>query len=158
MSDSKTYPITGNTYPIRDQLKACGCRWDATKKYWYATSEECAKKAQAFVPTAALNSPAPRDMGPIDAKVEAAKFGRVATSEKTSQHMLRSFRGQSRVGNMFRDEDGLQLVLRAGRPYYLTRDMIEDFDWFSMEPGWYVDCDCVSCGTDSKRGSGEESC
>lgn len=32
------YEISGNTYPIRAELKAIGCKWDAGKKLWYVAS------------------------------------------------------------------------------------------------------------------------
>ncbi len=40
--------ITGNTYPVRDQLKAMGCRWNAAAKAWEAP-ESVAEKAAALV-------------------------------------------------------------------------------------------------------------
>lgn len=32
--------ITGNTYPVKDQLKEFGCRWSTGKKMWYWTKEK----------------------------------------------------------------------------------------------------------------------
>lgn len=32
--------ITGNTYPVRQQLTALGCRWSKGKKKWYYTEAE----------------------------------------------------------------------------------------------------------------------
>ena len=31
--------ITGNTFPVREQLKTFGCRWSSGKKQWYWTKE-----------------------------------------------------------------------------------------------------------------------
>jgi hypothetical protein len=31
----KRKDITGNTFPVKDQLKALGARWDAEKKVWW---------------------------------------------------------------------------------------------------------------------------
>ena len=28
------YKITGETYPIKDTLKSCGCTWDPNQKLW----------------------------------------------------------------------------------------------------------------------------
>ncbi len=40
--------IVGNTYPVKDQIKALGGRWDAVAKGWRVPSEK-AKEAQALV-------------------------------------------------------------------------------------------------------------
>lgn len=32
--------LTGNTYPYRDYLKECGCRWSRGKRKWYWTRDE----------------------------------------------------------------------------------------------------------------------
>lgn len=31
--------VTGNTYPVRDRLRALGCRWDAHQKCWMAPDD-----------------------------------------------------------------------------------------------------------------------
>ena len=31
---TRTVAITGNTYPVKDQIKALGARWNADKKAW----------------------------------------------------------------------------------------------------------------------------
>ena len=41
--------ITGNSYPVKDQLKGLGARWDADRKAWWVSSEETAKKCQEIV-------------------------------------------------------------------------------------------------------------
>jgi hypothetical protein len=43
--------ITGNTYPVRIQLKALGGRWDAASKVWIVP-EAVAEQARALVPGA----------------------------------------------------------------------------------------------------------
>lgn len=40
--------ITGNTYPVKDALKALGARWNADAKAWMVTADK-AKEAQAIV-------------------------------------------------------------------------------------------------------------
>lgn len=61
-----TVLITGNTYPVKDALKALGGRWDATAKGWRVPQAQ-AKEAQALVasptPSAAAPAPAPRNRG-----------------------------------------------------------------------------------------------
>jgi hypothetical protein len=40
--------ITGNTYPVKEQLKALGARWNADAKAWMVTPDKAAQ-AQAIV-------------------------------------------------------------------------------------------------------------
>jgi hypothetical protein len=40
--------ITGNTYPVKDQLKALGARWNAADKGW-VVSDDRAEAARAIV-------------------------------------------------------------------------------------------------------------
>lgn len=49
-------PITGNTFPVKDQLKALGGRWDATAKAWNVP-EERAEEARALVAGAGPQAP-----------------------------------------------------------------------------------------------------
>jgi hypothetical protein len=41
--------ITGNTYPVRDKLKALGARWDAARKCWIVADNK-ADEARALIP------------------------------------------------------------------------------------------------------------
>ena len=34
-----TVAITGNTYPVKDQIKALGGRWDAARKAWMVPAD-----------------------------------------------------------------------------------------------------------------------
>jgi hypothetical protein len=43
------YKVTGNTFPVKDQLKALGCVWGPMEKCWYAPTEEIQVKAWAIV-------------------------------------------------------------------------------------------------------------
>lgn len=38
----KMIAISGNTYPVKDQLKALGGRWDAASKCWQVPEEQAA--------------------------------------------------------------------------------------------------------------------
>ena len=40
--------ITGNTYPVKDQLKSLGGRWNADRKAWMVPADKAAE-AQALV-------------------------------------------------------------------------------------------------------------
>lgn len=35
-----TYAISDNTYPVRDQLRQIGCKWDAAERRWTCTDEQ----------------------------------------------------------------------------------------------------------------------
>jgi hypothetical protein len=41
--------LTGNTYPVKDDLKKIGCRFDGDRKQWFATSQGVAKEAEAII-------------------------------------------------------------------------------------------------------------
>lgn len=43
--------ITGNTYPVKDQLKALGGKWDANSKSWMVPDDK-AEQARALLPAA----------------------------------------------------------------------------------------------------------
>lgn len=49
------HAITGNTYPVKDQLKALGAKWDAEKKCWMITADKAAQAQQ--IVTGAKSSP-----------------------------------------------------------------------------------------------------
>jgi hypothetical protein len=48
MMTNSTVLVTGNTYPVKDSLKAMGARWDAANKGWRVPAAKAAA-AQALV-------------------------------------------------------------------------------------------------------------
>lgn len=54
MSTTKLVAITGNTYPVKDSLKAIGARWNPEAKCWMIAPEK-AEEARRIV----SGSPAP---------------------------------------------------------------------------------------------------
>ena len=44
MSTSKLVKIVGNTFPVKDQLRALGAKWNVDEKCWYIASD---KEAEA---------------------------------------------------------------------------------------------------------------
>lgn len=48
MSNQSTVEITGNTYPVKDSLKALGARWNADRKAWMVPAGK-AERARAIV-------------------------------------------------------------------------------------------------------------
>jgi hypothetical protein len=56
----ETVLVTGNTYPVKDQIKALGAKWDAAAKGWRVPADK-ADAARALVGgTAPKPSPARR--------------------------------------------------------------------------------------------------
>lgn len=54
-ADEVYVSVSGNTYPVRDQLRELGGRWDAASKTWQvpASKAEAAHRVVASAPTAA---------------------------------------------------------------------------------------------------------
>lgn len=48
--------VTGNTYPVKDAIKALGGRWDAAAKGWRVPADKAAR-AQALVSGAPKSAP-----------------------------------------------------------------------------------------------------
>jgi len=147
VADSTRHFVEGDTYPVKDQLKALGCRWDSTRRAWYCESEEVLAQAKAIVgPQKFYNSPPPQDLGTVDPAALAAQHGRTAVAGAT----VKSFTGYGKeptpLGTIVvrNKKDGKRYVKVAnGRPRYYSRDMLEDFDMFNDEPGYQYQWDGV---------------
>lgn len=63
--------LTGDTYPIREELKAIGCRWSKGKKKWYFTYDP-------YVKTRFTLSESARRFKYGSEFVEPSKFARIA--------------------------------------------------------------------------------
>lgn len=55
---TKTVLITGNTFPVKDQIKALGGKWDAYAKGWLVPADK-ADEARALVGGAPAPAPRP---------------------------------------------------------------------------------------------------
>ncbi len=55
MTKMTTVAISGNTYPVKDQIKALGGRWDGDHKSWMVPADK-AEQAQALVASAPAKS------------------------------------------------------------------------------------------------------
>lgn len=64
----KLIAITGNTYPVKEALKALGARWNGDRKAWMVAPEK-AEEAQAIVAGA----------GPAKARSFGARSGSAPT-------------------------------------------------------------------------------
>ncbi len=68
MSNSTKVAIRGNTYPVKDQLKALGAKWDGVEKCWMI-DESKQEQALAIVRAAPAKDPnAKRDFRPSRCK------------------------------------------------------------------------------------------
>jgi len=56
MYPNPNFLVTGNTYPVKDELKALGARWDAANKGWRVPAAKAAE-AQALVAGAPKSAP-----------------------------------------------------------------------------------------------------
>lgn len=142
---TRNHRITGNTYPVKEQLRALGCVWGSREKCWFAPDEETLAKARGIVqPHPMYNSPPPADLGTAGPVASAAKYGRTAVAGAK----IVSFRasGASPVANgTIRRVDGVRYVqLAHTQPRYLSRDWLEDMDMFSLKPGHYYQWDGVA--------------
>lgn len=69
--------ITGNTYPVKDQLKAMGGKWDSAAKAWMVP-DDVAEQAQKLVPAAKVAPPS-TNVGDLS--------GIIAMFDKARQHL-----------------------------------------------------------------------
>lgn len=136
--------ITGNTYPVKEQLKALGGRWDAAAKCWLVPDDK-AEEARRLVggPTPIYNSPPPQDLGTADPIALAAEHERTAVAGAR----VVSFRGYGKTptpnGTIHRVRGKRYAQVAHGRPRYFSRDMLEDFDMFDDQPGYQYQWDGV---------------
>lgn len=71
--------ISGNTYPVKEQLKALGARWNGDLKAWMVTPDK-AEQAKAIVASA----------GPKKSFAGASRFGSYATIGQRQNARMRS--------------------------------------------------------------------
>lgn len=81
----RRFYIVGNTYPIKDEIKSAGCKWDAERRAWWTgkvdVAEQLASKADS----------SPKNEAPgLDAKVA----GRATYKGRPYYLAARMFRGQ----------------------------------------------------------------
>ena len=147
--EAASIEIRGNTYPVKDQLRSLGCRWNPAGKCWMATPAiaDAARKIVGVTPV--YNSPPPPDLGPVDVVAEAAKYHRTPIDgAKATPFRRGSSKGENHLGETFWGKShGVRnryLVVRQARPNYLSRDWLEDMDMFSTKPGWYCSVEAIA--------------
>ena len=84
-----TVAITGNTYPVKDQLRALGGRWNADRKAWMVPAE-CATEAQKLVSAAPRSEHRSRTYSPHKCKVCGHVERRDARGYPIGDRILRS--------------------------------------------------------------------
>ena len=88
-----TVLITGNTFPVKDQIKALGGRWDAAAKGWNVPTDK-ADEAQALVAGAPVS---PRVSGPSNKPSYTPKVCRVCGVKQYTKQL--GVAGQYTFGN-----------------------------------------------------------
>jgi len=58
----KPIPLTGDTFPVKDELKKIGCYYDQKTKQWYAPTPEIAKSAKEIIPPIYIIGSAPKGL------------------------------------------------------------------------------------------------
>jgi hypothetical protein len=140
MADSTRCWIDGDTYPIKEQLKELGCRWDKDRRAWYAESEDVAAQARALLKPAPIwNSPPPADLGTAGPAELAARFGRKAV-EGAEVHSFVVYglpKGDdgSRDGTIHGGKGKRYVQVGRTPRRYLSKDFLEDCDLFFEQPG-----------------------
>lgn len=61
--------LRGNTYPIREQIRAAGCKWDAAEKAWYSGKRETAESVAGSTAADAPQQQTGREAPGLDATV-----------------------------------------------------------------------------------------
>lgn len=127
--------ISGNTYPVKDQLKALGCRWDAKRKAWYTASESVAAKAKALVEPHPFSAPA----APVAPAALAVKHGRTAVEGATvvsfSCYGLPSGDNGLPNGSIRRVKAVRYVQVARTKREYLSADWLDDMDMSYLEAG-----------------------
>lgn len=72
---SQTIAITGNTYPVKDALKALGARWNADQKAWMVSAEK-AEAAHKIVAGGAMTAVPTKSYRPTTCRVCGCKEGK----------------------------------------------------------------------------------
>ena len=65
----RRYYIRGNTYPIKDQLRSAGCRWDRDEKAWWTGKADVADRFASVRPESGRSERPERPAPGLDATV-----------------------------------------------------------------------------------------
>lgn len=76
---TKMIAITGNTYPVKDQLKALGARWNPDQKAWMVSEDKAEQARQIVAGAGPKKQYAPRQIAGASytrANAAYARYGR----------------------------------------------------------------------------------
>lgn len=127
---SEMVPVRGDTYPIRDQLRELGGRWDGASKTWLVPASRL-DAAKALLPKRAPRGPrAPSGLkgeaGPYQSRFEADKHDRTPRREIGESCWLR--------------HDGQRIavvVVGFDCASWLSSDLAEDMGHYGLKSGYY---------------------
>lgn len=118
--DGRRFYIVGDTYPIKDKLRAAGARWDSERRSWWTGKQEVADRlvaegtANGATSNGAMNGDRPRETVGEDDRVIG---GRGMYKDKTYYLVGREERGATRY------DDCVSLVQsRTGKLKLVSRD------------------------------------
>lgn len=95
MTDQPLF-VTGNTFPVKDQLRALGCRWNADHNAWTTTDPATLEKANAVVTA-----------GGLKADLKGSASPAAAGSRYRSSRRCRECKETIRHSRYFQARDGL---------------------------------------------------
>jgi hypothetical protein len=137
--------ITGNTYSIRDQLRALGGRWDAARKVWMVPADR-ADEARALVPptkprkqTRAGGSKAKKPTSFGSKEGSAHTFRRRVNERKSfcpvdASDVGEVFRAGSKVGPLA----GKAVIVLGIEAQWTSSDWEDDCGQTGVGSGWWV--------------------
>lgn len=136
----RRFYLRGNTYPVKDQLRSAGCKWDPDAKCWYTGKREVAEQLvsqlqQSPTPSAETTSSsaasnAPGSGGRQEPGDDAVVAGRAAYKGKTYYVAGRVDRGRTHWNDRVSavtTSDGAKTLLysRDGKlQFWAARDLV----------------------------------
>lgn len=75
--EGRRFYLVGNTFPIKDQLRSCGAKWDADRRAWWTSKLDVAERFAGAEPAA--SSDAAPDSRPSDTLTDDSRIAGKAT-------------------------------------------------------------------------------
>lgn len=120
--------VRGNTYPIKDQLRAAGCKWDPDAKAWWTGKAPVAAQFAGATTDSAPSSPRPERPAP---GLDAIVAGRATYKGRTYYVAGRIDRGRTVYDDqvdMVTTRDGSKVLLyfRDGsKSFWARQEMVQ---------------------------------
>lgn len=116
-TEGRRHYITGNTYPVRDQIRSIGAHWDVVRKAWWTGKREDAEQLVAQLnQQKPATAPAPSNGGrktPRDG-MDSVVAGRATYKGKTYYLAGRTVRGRTHWDDgvdVVQTKDGAKVLL-----------------------------------------------